>query len=342
MFRASLLTIIAFLAIPAVGQFSPTARANAQTPIEFQGAPAPANRTIPRTAGGQPDFGGFWAHSFITPIGRMEGATKLVLSDEEAKKLSSAWVAEANAPEAGHAVDPDFFVAGVDQLSRVNGEWRTSMIVTSTGEAPYTEAGKKLDSQRRSWNRQPADGPEMRGLFERCIVGIGSAPLTTVPATLVRQFVQTPSHLVIASDGNDTRVIGLNAAPRPQGILSQLGDSTAHWEGDVLVVQTTGMSGQVHRGIITRPQSRVIERFEMLGADEVLYRFTVEDTEIYSQPWHAEFVLHRSTEKLFEYACHEANYSMTNILQAGRVANAKAQMKEKAKAKAKRASAAGQ
>jgi hypothetical protein len=112
-----------------------------------------------------------------------------------------------------------------------------------------------------------------------------------------------------------------------------LGDSTGYWEGDVLLVHTTGLTGQVHRHLITRPESRVIERFEMIGPDEILYRFTVEDTAIYTEPLSAEFSLHRSSEQVFEYACHEANYSMVNILQAGRVAERRAQAAHARKAR---------
>jgi hypothetical protein len=293
--------------------------------MELQGATAPAPKPIPRTAEGLPDFGGYWSHSFITGTGRMQGAKSVVVSDEEAKRLSRAYLDFAYSPAAGALVDPDFFVAGVDQLLRVKGEWRTSLITSpSTGLQAYTAEGKRMDAERTAMNNRQADGPEMRPLFERCIVGIGSAPLTTVPGTIIRQMVQTPDHVVIASDGNDTRVIGINAAARPAALVAMLGDSTAFWEGDTLVVHTTGLSGQVHKQIITRPQSRVIERFSLLGADELIYQFTVEDTAIYAEPFSAEFVMQRSQDQVYEYNCHEGNYSMVNILQAGRVADARA------------------
>jgi hypothetical protein len=299
-----------------------------QTPIELQGAMAPAPKSIPRTADGHPDFGGYWSTAFITGTGRMQGAKSVVVSDEEAKRLSREYLAFANSPAADTLVDPDFFVAGVDQLLRVKGEWRTSLITSpSTGVQNYTAEGKRLDAERRAMNDKLADGPEMRPLFERCIVGIGSAPLTTVPGTLIRQVVQTPDHVVIASDGNDTRVIGINIGARPTALTAMLGDSTAFWEGDTLVVHTTGLSGQVHKQIITRPQSRVIERFELIGADELFYQFTVEDTAIYAEPFSAEFVMQRTHDPVYEYHCHEGNYSMVNILQAGRVADAKAAKK---------------
>ncbi len=320
MIRAFFLILsIANLALPVLTP------AEAQAvPIEIQGA-QPAAAAIPRTTDGRPDFGGFWATAFITSTGRMDGATKLVVSEEEAKALSRRYVEFANSPAAGALVDPDFFVAGVDALARVKGEWRTSLITApASGVQDYTAEGKRRDAQRKAWNAAQADDPETRPLFERCIVGIGSAPMTPVPSTIVRQFVQTPGNLVIASDGNDTRIIGFDAASRPSAVVSPLGDSTAHWEGDVLVVQTTRLAGEVHKHIITRPESRVIERFELIGPDELFYRFTVEDTAIYTGPWSAEFVLTRSKERIYEYSCHEHNYSLVNILQAGRVADAKA------------------
>ncbi|HEY7800080.1 MAG TPA: hypothetical protein VIA80_15025 [Hyphomonadaceae bacterium] len=328
MIRASLLAIVlSFAAEAAVAQTGP---------IELGGiAESAAPRPLPRTPEGRPDFGGNWFTAFITSTGRMDGATKLVASDEEAKELSRKFVDFANSPAAGALVDPDFFVAGVDQLAKVKGEWRTSLITTpASGVQEYTEQGRRLDAQRKQWNQLPAEGPEMRPLMERCVVAIGSAPLTPVPSTIVRQFIQTPDHLVIASDGNDTRIIGFETASRPAAIVAPLGDSTAHWEGDVLVVHTTRLSGEVHKHIITRPESRVIERFEMLGPDELFYRFTVEDTAIYAGPWSAEFVLTRSKERVYEYSCHEHNYSMVNILQAGRVADQKAAKARAAKAPA--------
>lgn len=321
MIRASLLAVaLSFTTEAAIAQTGP---------IERDGLAAiPAPRTIPRTTEGHPDFSGNWDHAFITTTGRMQGARSLVVSDAEARAISDAMVRWAYSDGAGVIIDPDFFVANVTDLLRVDGEWRTSLITSpADGVQHYTDLGKKLEAAYIARRDGTPNDPEARPLFERCLVGVGSAPLTPIPARMVRHFIQTDDHLVISTEGNDVRIVGINALPRPPGMVSPLGDSTAHWEGDTLVVHTTMVSGQIHTQIITRPKSRIIERFRMSGPDELFYQFSVEDTEIYAEPFSAEFVMHRTSDPVLEYACHEGNYSIVNILKAGRVADAKARNK---------------
>lgn len=195
------------------------------------------------------------------------------------------------------------------------------------GVQHYTDEGKRLDAKRKAWSDAPADGHEMRSSFERCLVGFGGAPFTPVPATMIRQFVQTPDHVVLYTETNDVRIAAIGAAHRPAGMISLMGDSTARWDGDTLVIETVGLKDRSQSNLITRPQSRVIEQFSFVSPDEILYRFTVDDPGVYAEPWSAEHVLQRSTRPMYEYACHEGNYGLANILKAGRVARAKIERK---------------
>jgi hypothetical protein len=155
-------------------------------------------------------------------------------------------------------------------------------------------------------------------------VGTGSAPFGMFPTQNIRAFVQTRDNLVIYSeDQGDTRIIGIGASARPAAIVSFLGDSTARWEGDVLIVETTGQRGErparsLLPGLMVGTGARVIERFSLIGPDEMLYRFTVEDPLLYASPWSAEYSMTRKHVTTYEHACHEGNYAIPDILRIAR------------------------
>jgi hypothetical protein len=144
-------------------------------------------------------------------------------------------------------------------------------------------------------------------------------------------FIQTDSELVIVTeDVGSLRVIHLDGRqPPPNAVTSYEGWSSGRWEGDTLVVTTThvraddAIRGSLGRPILVEPDSKLTERFTRIGADELLYQFTVEDSDLYTAPWLAEYSFRLRDTTFYEYACHEANYAMTNILLAGRIADAK-------------------
>lgn len=292
-------------------------------PVGAQVVPA-----IPRTADGRPDFQGDWVTRFPPAVfQRLEGATGLVVGDEEAHALMlSIWKHD----QERKVSDPGDALATVYLLPKVKGEWRTSMLTNPTdGQAPLTAHAEALRKRSDDMFEAPADGPELRDWSERCLSGTGTAPFGMYPTGNIRQIVQTRDHVMIYSDDSgDARIIGVGAEHRPAAILTFTGDSVGRWEGDVLLVETLGLRDEwpertLLPGLVVGAKSKVIERFSLVESDELLYQFTVEDPELYTQPWTAEYVMARQATRFFEHACHEGNYSLGNILRIARAAERK-------------------
>lgn len=286
-------------------------------------AQAPRAYDPPRLADGHPDFQGVWSAQ-VQPfaVERVPGAKTLVVDDDEAASLVQA--ALKRRLEATPAVDPNTNFHDADQLPFVNGQWRTSVVIDPPdGRAPLTDSARKLlaDTTRDNWTATSGD-VETRPLMERCIRGQATAPLGLVPAKIFRQIVQTSAYLVInsESDVGEARIVGIGAVPRPRALTSVLGDSIGHWEGDELVIETTGVKAEHPErapGIVVQSDARVIERLRLIGPDELLYRFTVEHPATYDRAWLGEFSLKRSNERMYEMSCHEGNYALPSILAAG-------------------------
>jgi hypothetical protein len=292
---------------------------------------AQASYQPPRTPDGHPDFQGQWSNKWLTPLEKTGALAALTVTPEQAKVIVAAarkmakQIGEiANDPEAG---DPD-----AHSLAVVRGEHRTRQIVEpADGMLPYTpEAIKTVAAYQGQFVQimmGKADGPEQRLIWERCLGGMGQAPLLYAwSINGHRRIVQTRDALVIHSEaGGDTRIIRIGGKKLPASMRSFVGDSTGRWEGDTLVVETTGFRADdqfrvfiTGRPIMVTPDSRVVERFTRLGADELNYQFTVEDPKVYAKPWLAEYSMVTSKEPMFEFACHEGNYGLSNILSGQR------------------------
>ena len=170
------------------------------------------------------------------------------------------------------------------------------------------------------------DGPELRPLAERCLLGFGS---TSGPPTLpnyfynnLKQIVQTPTSILILIEMvHDVRVIRMNAEHLPKNIRKWMGDSVGRWEGDTLVVDTTNFTGKTQfRG--SSETLHVVERFTRVDSKTLLYRFTVEDPMTWDRPWTGEYPWVATGEHLYEYACHEGNYSLANMMRGARAKEA--------------------
>ena len=297
-------------------------------------APGFAQQALPRTLSGHPDLSGMWWTRGLTPMERLPGATQLAASDDEARTLAAAVYARLRSPEFRVQIDPDTLNADVTTLNRVNGQWRTSMIIDPPdGKLPFTPRGRQMIADASRWKVIAegfgGDGPEGRAVFERCLAGSGRSPMVTVPANNIREIVQTPRDVVIYSEeGGDLRILGLDTAHVAPPGASWWGDTTAHWDGDVLVAETTHLREQMVVGptnnFLVGPGTHVTERFRLVSRDEIDYQFTIDDGLIYTIPWTAEYNLDRTTGGAREYGCHEGNYSLPGILRAARIADGRA------------------
>jgi hypothetical protein len=282
---------------------------------------------VPRTEHGQPDFQGVWGARFSTMLERPEGMP-LVLPPEMAQGF-----AQAVADGGGDNTDPDIDIFGPPVLAMVNGEYRSSVIVhPENGQLPYNEIG----IQRSSHNYFGGigyDGPEQRPGVERCTEAWASPPMRAFMYQLFNGIVQTEDTVaIISEEAAPIRLIYLNSQGRPDAYRTFEGYSVGSWEGESLVVETTHYSDvNPERATIGRPMlissaAKVSERFTRLSDTELNYQYTVDDPTYYTEPWSGEFSFTRETTNnhIYEYACHEGNYSMTGALRGARYQEAEA------------------
>ncbi len=290
-----------------------------------------------RTAWGDPALQGIWDFRSITPLQRPEEfSDREFLTVEEAANLEQATVdreeALLNRParrtEAGGNVDQgedgalgaynDFWL---DRGTTTQANRRTSLIVDPpNGRMPSltTDAERRREARAAYRREHPADSYTDRGLNDRCMFTTGLPMLPSAYNNNAHVF-QTPDHIAILIEMTHTlRVIPLDGRPRRDEPIRQfVGDSRGHWEGNTLVVETmhfnrlTGVRGST-------PNARLVERFTRVGPETIEYEFTVEDSDTWTSPWTARVELMRTDEPLYEYACHEGNYSMEGILAGAR------------------------
>jgi hypothetical protein len=235
----------------------------------------------------------------------------------------------------------NFWVDPGDSVIVINGERRASLIVdppdgrvpapirrpgAGRGAAPAAALAPTSDAPENvaTVARGAFENPEQRPLAERCLLGFGSTsgpPALPVLYNNFKQIVQTPEHVMILTEMNhDARIVRMNQPHRPKELRSWLGDPVGRWEGDTLVVETTNFTEKTRfRG--SSADLKVTERFSRLDDKTLLYRFTVEDPNTWAQPWSGEYVWRQADpdDHLYEYACHEGNYSFAGILRGERL-----------------------
>ncbi len=305
----------------------------------------------PRNSDGRPDLSGAWTNATITPLERpTQYGERLVLTREETATLEGAradQVAHGNRNTDPNSVyDPKaacdvrgFSEAGCGYnagwtdpgtlVMRVGGQPRTSFITSpANGRVPPRIPGApaprlQATGDESGGGRERAganDNPEGRSAPERCLFSFGNISGPVMTPSLYNnnyQIVQSRDSVAIVTEMvHDVRVVRLNGAPRTDGVRQYFGDSVGRYEGETLVVETTGFHpSQNFRG--SSPNLKVIERFTRTGPDALLYQFTVDDPAVWATRWGGEYEFKRG-EGVYEYACHEGNYGLMNILSGAR------------------------
>ena len=288
---------------------------------------------------GDPDFQGIWTNATVTTLERPDRFEDLILTEREALALEEFSAQRIDniddLPEGDlqAANDPggynSFWMDPGTRVLRVHGEPRSSIIVEpANGKVPY----RFFSRMKLYWGLysifSSMDNPEERPLGERCTVGFGSTggpPMLPVLYNNHYQIVQAPGYVIIMVEMNhNVRTIRLDGERLPEEIKPWMGDSVGRFENDTLVVTTTGFHPQqdiraaIRHQIIMGQNSVVEERFTRVGEREILYEFSVSDDEIYKEQWRGQMTLRATNERIYEYACHEGNYGLPNILAGAR------------------------
>jgi hypothetical protein len=280
---------------------------------------------VPRTPDGRPDLQGTWTNNTATPLVRpADLAGKRYFTQEEAAEFERTWLDRLvkTLPEVDR-MGADLSEVWFDR-AKVVPDRRTSLIIEpETGLLPpLVQVARERIAARQPRNY---DDPESRSLGERCILGADAGgfsmgpPIVPNPLALnYYQIVQTPKHVMIFGElVHDTRIIRIGGEHLQQSVQRWFGDSVGHWDGDTLVVDTTNVSDKVqYRGSTGR--IHVVERLTRTGPSTITYRATVDDPDTWSIPWTMEIPFAATNARLFEYACHEHNYSMEGGLRGAR------------------------
>ncbi|MEX0964109.1 MAG: hypothetical protein WDZ52_08745 [Pseudohongiellaceae bacterium] len=301
----------------------------------------------------RPDLTGVWSNASLTNLTRRAGVDTLVVTPEQAQIIAAGIpiggveggfdegdgvnnTPEAGSDDFGARAYNHFWVDPGSNLALVKGEYRTSYIINpENGQVPRLE-NPTTDFQRTNFGSRyvtgvgNADGPEALPLSERCILSEGKAGPAMQSGLYNNnyEFVQTDDYVMInVEQMHDARIIPIFDSPeqaranrRPAVLQQYMGDSVGWYEDDALVVETINVNPlQMQQSSTAITQNgKVTERFTRYSDTEIVYRFTVEDSDLYSQPWTAELSFHDIGGQLYEYACHEGNYSMPGTLAGAR------------------------
>ncbi len=295
--------------------------------------------TVPRTPDGQPDFRGYWSNATFVPLERpKELGGKEFYTEAEAAAVEKKKIQEDHS-QAANDIHYDNVIWQGDKYAKGAPNLRTSIVFDPPDGRlpPLSPEGQKRAAQLAALtpHRNAAESAESRSLGERCITwGADGPPLLGSTYNSILQIVQNSASLVILTEMiHSARTILLDGRPHLPAAIRQLGgDSRGRWEGDTLVIDSTNFNDQTNfRGppatarqdIFSSPDLHVTERFTRIDENTIVYRFTVEDPGTWTRPWSGETLMRKTKGPIFEYACHEGNYGLVDILAGARAAEKK-------------------
>jgi hypothetical protein len=301
----------------------------------------------PRTSFGQPDLQGVWSTASLTTLTRNgqngTAGMGLVIPQETIDQVTANSYYNVRlrndnerTPDDAGAGDGkgggdvkgynNFWIDPGSEYAKVNGEYRSSWIVEpANGQIPFNRAGTSAAGSRMTTAQSVTNtGPEVRTLGDRCLVSFanqGGPPITNAMYNNNVQIVQTPDNVLIQIEMNhDARIVRLKKTgeePKalPSNIEPWFGDSIGWWEGDTLVVETRNLHRLQARGRIPLSKDgKVVERFRRVSNVELDYQYEVIDPVSYTQTWKGQMPMRKTSQSIYEYACHEGNYALPGIL----------------------------
>jgi len=294
--------------------------ASSPTALTGQGARAPHDRAH--------GLDGVWSFATLTPLERpadVEG--RPFFTDAEAAAYEHRVIERGDRDrrdggaqaDVDRAVNDYWFERGT-HVATLNGRKPSSQITNPPdGRLPALTAAAQARAAARTADARahPADGPENRSLQERCLSFNAGPPIQPGPYNNYVQILDFPGYVVVFTEMiHDARIVPLDGRPHAApGIRQWLGDSRGRWDGDALVVDTINFTDKSRT---TDENLHLVERFTRTSADTLLYEFTVDDPTMFAGPWSAALPMTRTSDRLFEYACHEGNYALPDILRGAR------------------------
>jgi hypothetical protein len=281
-------------------------------------AAARANWKAPRTPWGDPDLRGYWLSLSYTPLERpRELGDKAMYTEEEALAAFKKAV-EADAEVDPRTVHYDWKEYGMDAWqSPVRPNLRTGLIIDPPdGRIPQLTP----DGQKRREAAARGITVPSRGLYERCVTGNQGPPRVPGNHDAESQIIQSPGYVILLMQSNsDVRIIPVDGRPHlPQTVRHWLGDSRGRWDGDTLVIETTNFHPQREwRG--SAGNMHLVERLRLVDARTIEYTFTVTDSTTWNRPWTAEVPWPRIEPGMYEFACHEQNYGVINVVRGAQI-----------------------